>query len=310
MEQPGTSLALLLYVSWFQVADVFIDLRGSNDKLLRAVRDPLARFLAAAGVGLVLLFAVSGSSSGGLAGCAVSLGASLLLVVALALSWGRAPRQRGRRKKFDPVPIVKNATAPAAPGQAGFVLVFLVILASAGITLSRSAPVPTPVTAPGVRDYSWESLALLSRQPSGSRLPDMSDFVTHEAYQQTLAFGRPWRLPGRDERVYVREFIMNDHGGVHRRGPADGQGVRCSVARRPSRPVSRREASRACSLAQGRPIVVAFRGQVNALLREVLLAVIVLFVFSAWFVREKRAAPLMKSVLVRLNGPARRNQIP
>ncbi len=298
------ALVLLLHASWFQVAEVFIDFRGSDEKLLRAARDPMVRFLAAAGMGLVLL-PTSGSSSAALTGFAGPAAASVLLLVALALFWGRAPRRPQRRKKFDPVPIVKHA---ARPGQAGFLLVFLAVLGVAAINLSRSAPVPAPVPASGVHDYSWESLARLSAQKNAARLPDMSDLVTHEAFQQTIAFGRSWKLPGRDERVYVREFSMNGRAapiveGFRRVKVFDSSWLE-SVTRRFA-PGS----IEGMLISQGGPVAVALRGQAGALLRDVPLAVLVLFVFSAWFVRDRRTAPLMKNVLVRLNGPARRNQV-
>ena len=304
-----TALALLLYATWFQVVEVFIDFRGSDDKLLRAARDPLARFLAAAGTGLVLFAPSSGFSTAARAGYAGSVTASVLILVALALFWGQAPRSRGRRKKFDPVPIVKASSAPARPGQAGFLLVFLAILSVAGIAVARSASVPTPMPLPGVREFSWDSLARLSMQKRTLRLPDLSDLVTHEAFQQTIAFGRPWKLPDRDERVYVREFSMNAAAGSivegFRRVKVFDSAWLDSVTRRfvPG-------SIEGMLISQGGPVTVAFRGQVSALLRELPLAVLVLFVFSAWFARDRRAAPLMKNMLVRLNGAARRNQVP
>ena len=63
-------------------------------------------------------------------------------------------------------------------------------------------------------------------------------------------------------------------------------------------------------VSQGRAMAVAIRGQTRILLRELPVAVLVLFVFSAWFTGDRRAAPLMKSVFPRFNGAARRNQIP
>ena len=46
------------------------------------------------------------------------------------------------------------------------------------------------------------------------RLPDLSDLATHAAFQETMAFGRPWRLPAPDERVYVREFSTSPSTGA------------------------------------------------------------------------------------------------
>ena len=303
-----TALALLLYAAWFQVVEVFVDLRGSDEKLLRGVREPLARFLAAAGAGLVVTFVAGGFSSTVLVQCAGPLASSLLLVTAMALLWGKVPRVRERRKKFDPVPIMKTAVATLRPGQAAFLLVFIVTVASAAIELGHSATVPTPQPLSSARGYSWDSLARLSRQKDPSRLPDFSDLVTHEAFQQTIAFGRPWKLPTRDERVYVREFSTNPNDGSFveglRRVKVFDAAWLDSVTRRAA------PGSVECMLSEQGPVAVSFRGQAGALLGDFPLAVLVLFVFSAWFVRERRAAPLMKGALVRLNGPARRNQVP
>jgi hypothetical protein len=162
---------------------------------------------------------------------------------------------------------------------------------------------------PGVRDYSWESLARLSEQKKAAQLPDISDLVTHEAFQQTIAFGRPWKLPGRDEKVYVREFSTNARAGSivegFRRIKVFDSAWLDSVTRRAA-PGS----VESMLMSQGGPVAVAFRGQMSRLLRDLPLTVLVLFVFSAWFVRDRRSAPLMKHALLRLNGPARRNQVP
>ncbi len=208
------ALAFFLFAAWFQVAEVFIELRGSDDKLLRTARGPLVRFLAAAGMGLVLFFLFNAFSPAAFAGYAGPVTASVLVLVAIALFSGREERSRERRKKFEPVRIVKGSAAFARPAQAGFLVVMIVILAVAGMTVARSAAVPTPLPLPGVRGFSWDALSRLSRQSRAARLPDMSDLVTHEAFQETIAFGRPWRLPVRDERVYIREFSVNVPAGL------------------------------------------------------------------------------------------------
>ena len=301
------SLSLLLLAAWFPGVQVVVDLHGWDARLLRETRRPLAMLFAAAGGGLVLLLPGSGFSAAAVASYAGAITGSALLVVAVALLWGKARRPRQRRKKFDPVPIVKPAVAPPRAGPAGFVLALSAVLISATIGILRSVPLPTPFPVPGARDFSWESLARLSRENRG--LPDVSDLAAHEAFQETLAFGRPWGLPRRDERVYIREFSTNPRtgtivAGMKRVKVFDAEWL-AAVFREP--PAGSIEA---LLVGQGRPMAVAVRGQARRLLREIPVALLVLFVFTAWFAWEQRAAPLMRSVLLRFNGAARRNQVP
>ena len=302
------ALSLLLLAAWFPGVQVLVDLHGWDARLLRETRRPLLMLFAAAGAGLVLLIPASGFSAAAIVSYAGSIAGSALLVVALALLWGKARRPRARRKKFDPVPIVKPAAAPAA-GPAGFVLALAAVVVSIAISILRSSPLPTPLPVPGVRDFSWESLARLSREDSARRLPDVSDLAAHEAFQETIAFGRPWGLPRRDERVYVRDFTTNPRtgaivAGMKRVKVFDAEWL-AAVFRGP--PPGSIES---LLVDQRRPMAVAIRGQSRGLLRELPVALLALFIFSAWFAGEQRAPPLMRSVLLRFNGAARRNQVP
>ncbi len=303
------SLALLLLVVWFPAVDVFIVVHGWDKKLLREARDPIVRFLAAAGAGLVVLLPASGFSAAALISCAGSLAASVLVVIALALFWGRARRPRQRRKKFEPVPIVRPARDPSRPGPAGAFLAFIAILLAAAIGIIRSVPVPTPLPVPGAGDFSWDSLARLARENRAERLPDISDLVAHEAFQETLSFGRAWELPRPDERVYVSEFAMNPRAGTIVRGMRkvkvfDSTWLSSVLHRAPPGSIER------LLMNQGGVRVVALRGQVRNFLRELPIGMLALLIFSTWFARDLRATPLMKSVFLRLNSVARRNQVP
>jgi hypothetical protein len=304
----------VMLCAWYRVADVFMVLRGWDERLLREARAPLMLFLAGAGAGLLLLVPASGFSAGALVVFAGPVSASVLLTAALALYWGRAKRpRRSSRKKFEPVPIVKPA-APGVPSQGGVVVALAALVALAVIPLARTVSVPTPVAVLGVGDFSWRSLERLARSGRASRLPDMSDLVTHEAFQETIAFGRPWDLPRPDERVYVREFLIGPGGGitaVQRRVKVfDSAWLAAGLRAAPG-------SVEALLVAQGRAVAAALRGSARPLARELAAAVIVIAVFFAWLARAPEArrgsrmrAPLMKSVLLRLNGAARRNQIP
>ena len=85
-----------------------------------------------------------------------------------------------------------------------------VLLPAAG-----AAHVPRPVPAAAAMPVT---LAALARFSAGAepRLPVLSDYVTHLAYQQTLAVGRPYRLPAPDERVTVHHYRRSPGGRVLR----------------------------------------------------------------------------------------------
>jgi hypothetical protein len=302
------ALALLLLTAWIPVAEVAVALHGWDDKLLAEARDPLLGYCATTAAGLVLLLPAGGFSAAAFIGSAGTAAASVLLLGALALLWGRVRRPRRRRKKFEPVPIVKRSGSSSRRGMAGFLLAFGSFVIVAIIEVLRSTPVPTPLPVFGVRNYTWESLSRLNSDGREPRLPDVSDIVAHDAFQETLAFGRPWGLPHRDERVYLREFSTDPLTG---RIAADLRTVKVfddnwlgAVLRR-APPGS----IEGLLLAQRGAVVVAPRGQLRGLLRELPLAILVMVVFSAWFVRERGTAPLMKFVHLRFNGAARRNQV-
>lgn len=175
----------------------------------------------------------------------------------------------------------------------------------------------TPVGVLGVAEFSWESLQRLSRTSVAARLPDAADLVTHEAWQETIAFGRPWGLPRRDERVYVRQFLIGTAGrpivAAERRVKVfDSTWLERRFEGAPAGSLERLLA------AQQRPMAVGLRSSARVLVREAPAALLVLLVLWAALIRERSTmpgrwrilAPLMKSVVVRLNGAARRNQIP
>jgi hypothetical protein len=147
----------------------------------------------------------------------------------------------------------------------------------------------------------------LKRALGAPLLPDFLGLVTHAAFQETIAFGRPWKPPEMDERVYVREFALN---------PVTGD----TVARQKIVKVfdstwlaSVRQRSTPGSLgamfyAQGRPSVVVLRGPERASLRDLPTALVVLFAFLAWLRRDLFRGPLIRGNLLRLNSSARRNQ--
>jgi len=310
------ALSLLMLFTWFRAADVVIALHGWDQRVARDARRALVAFAACAGAGLVLLVPAGGFAAGALAAFAGAAAGSVLLLAALGLYWGRARRPRApRRTGFTPVPIVKPA-APAGPGPAGVLLALAALIVAAVVPLARTVPVPTPIALPGVRDFSWQALATLDRSGRSPRLPDLGDLVAHEAFQETIAFGRPWGPPRAGEHVNVRGFIVDPADGtvvaVQRRVKVFDDAWLASCLR--GAPGGSIEA---LLVAQGRAVAVGLRGSAHPLARELPVAVLVIAWLLASLARTPQAAragrrpvPLMKGLLLRLNGAARRNQTP
>jgi len=175
----------------------------------------------------------------------------------------------------------------------------------AWIVTQVAVPVPSPSL--GARDFS---LAALARMPPAARnaLPDVSVFVTHQAYQEALTYGRPWGLPSEDERVEVPQYTVGDDGRMRRTlrtvkvfDQAWMQSVRAGA------PPGSLEA---LLFAQGRPAAVsvpaAWRGMA-AVLACVGAALCLLLAGT----RASAASPdLIRSFGLRFNDGAKRNQAP
>ena len=90
-------------------------------------------------------------------------------------------------------------------------------LAAAALALpvSGTAHVPRPDRPVAGAPVTLAALAQsgIATEPG---LPALGDYVTHLAYQQTLAVGRPYRLPAPDESVTVDHYRRTADGRVVR----------------------------------------------------------------------------------------------
>ena len=59
---------------------------------------------------------------------------------------------------------------------------------------------------------SWTSLEHLQLTPAASDLPDLSDFITHSAFQQGILFGREYIFPYPGERLYISQYFLEEKG--------------------------------------------------------------------------------------------------
>ena len=152
---------------------------------------------------------------------AVYLSAGILWTAALtcaglAVRWlaAAAARLRAAARKRP-----RHRSAPAATGarrrRAGLGSSVVVCLTGVAVLLAaaRGEPVPRPLAVPSGTGFTLAELpAVAPPEPRG--LPDISHFVAHAAYQETLQFGRPFAVPVPGEPVTVDQYRRGTDGRV------------------------------------------------------------------------------------------------
>ena len=188
------------------------------------------------------------------------------------------------------------------------------------IPLVRGAAFPAPSPLRGQRGLSWSAVIKLRQGAKADRLPDFSDFVAHEAYQQTLGFGMKWRQPVPDERLYGREYLVDPatgvvHATLRTVKVLDSMWL-ASLAMHPAP-----SGLESLLVAQGGPAVVSVRGLARLLAGELpfaSLAFLSILYFLVWDLQGGartasrvwvRFSHLIRGNLWRLNETARRDQI-
>ena len=149
----------------------------------------------------------------------------LLLMLPAARRWEHSRRAH---TLFRAMPILGVLRAKAGPRKrrlsAAVIIVpaalaLLAFAAAAGLGLEagrRNLSAPR-LERGGARGLSWDTLAALplSSEPAG--LPHLADFLAHRAFQQSLAFQRPYRFPAPGERVYISGYAAAGNGYVQTR---------------------------------------------------------------------------------------------
>jgi hypothetical protein len=303
------AVCLIVLLSWFPLLRACLQLRAWDGHLLRALRRPLRLFACVAVAALATSSLGSGFSFSRLLFFLSPLAGSLLLLALIPAFSLLATAGWGRRNVFQPVPIVRPQADPFRGRSASAYFAPLALVFIALLSLTRGFGLPTPRVVLGARDFSWQSLGRLARVNTEPRLPGFAELVTHAAFQETMAFGRPWKTPRRDERVVVREYVSND--------AADALVARLRTVKVFDtvwlRGIGRRaEPGSLESLlyAQERPVSVSIRGAGYDLLKELPIVLLVLSALLAWLGRDLGLGPLIRGNLLRLNGAARRDQVP
>ena len=275
---------------------------------LRRSRGPLLRYLGIGAISLLVFFLVNGRSLVMLLQPLAPFLCSLLVVLVAPLVRQAADEWR-RLLVFAAVPLARNGREPGKGGQRALSLALFSIAIVVLIPLSRGGAFPAPIALAGAHEFSWDAVVRLRQGSKADRLPDFSDLVAHEAYQQTLGFGRKWREPAPDERVYRQEYLVNPFTGVVRARLRTVKVFDSTwLASVRAHPAS--ASLDALLLSQGRPVEAAVRGPARTLAGELPFTALAFCALLLLLGRDLRLGLLIRGNLWRLNGEARRDQIP
>jgi hypothetical protein len=61
----------------------------------------------------------------------------------------------------------------------------------------------------GIDGLSWRSLEALADYSGPSGIPNLADYLTHRAYQESLIFGRSYDFPAPGERILISEYRVD-----------------------------------------------------------------------------------------------------
>ena len=153
------------------------------------------------------------------------LGAAIARYLAIGSLWSAALAACAAVARARTPPVPRSAPgnpatetpsrAPLAPRAARLCGAATLAAAGAALVVPAGDRVHVPRPDPPAAGEPV-TLAAMARLPAGDGLPVLADYVTHVAYQQTLAVGRPYRLPAPGERVTVDHYRRTADGRVAR----------------------------------------------------------------------------------------------
>ncbi len=301
------ALCLLLLFFWLPLLRARLASPGRSPMELRKAKEPLFFYVGAGAASMVFFYLLSGSTAAALLQAANPFFCSLA-VVFLVPFFVKLADGRRRARVFAHVPVIRAGRDSTKGGQRALSLALFCIAIVVLEPLSQGGAFPAPIPVRGARTFSWDAVARLRQRSRVDRLPDFSDFVAHEAYQQTLGYGRKWRPPVRDERVYRYEYQVDPVSG---RVQARLRAVKvfdstwlASVGADPA-PSS----LEALLLSQRRPVAAAVRGPARTIAGDLPFAAMAFCALLAMLGKDLRLGLLIRDNLWRLNREARRDQI-
>ena len=175
---------------------------------------PAAVLLVAEGLGILLNF--PGPFTGILLATAGGTAATAFLYCFFLLQ-----DSRQAHRAFRALPILRrlrprrSGLAPAITLH--LILAFIVLVSYPLMRLGSAVSGPDPAAirmqSIGSDELSWRSLQALSVYSSPSGIPNLADYLTHQAYQETLIFGRPYELPEPGERILISAYKVDPRNG-------------------------------------------------------------------------------------------------
>jgi LPXTG-motif cell wall-anchored protein len=232
---------LFSLIGYFASVVFFEAIEGPVDEYVYSGRIPrpvdVARFLLPAlAVGVVGILPLIRMSGPLLLLLAAPL-STLPLAIAVALAM-RVLKRDDEHRVFRSLPLRpgRPAVLPAAtPSFRKAVVLMVALVAAAGILslsdASRPASsggansgealsIPLPKRYTASRSWDFPDLMRIIEghgKAETGELPDLADFVVHEAYQQGLAYGREaFRLPAENEAVTVADFASGSDGTLRK----------------------------------------------------------------------------------------------
>lgn len=145
--------------------------------------------------------------------------ASGVLLVPLTYALLTLQMLRAEHVPFVPVPVALTPRRRAGgggrnPGLAPAALAVILLCLPLLYVSQRLQPggVPAPSAAAGPSGLSWAALQALDRDRRVGALPDLAAYLSHRAYQEGLAFGRPYAFPSPGERLVIPSFARTPDG--------------------------------------------------------------------------------------------------
>ena len=301
------ALCLLLLFFWLPLLRARLASPGRSPAELRKAKQPFLLYVGAGTASIVFFCLLNGRTAAALLQAIAPFFCSLLLVFLVPFFTAVADGRR-RSRVFASVPVIRTGRDPGKGRQGALSLALFVIAITMLEPLARGGAFPAPIPVPRARSLSWDAVERLRQRSRMDRLPDFSDLVAHEAYQQTLGYGRKWKQPVRNERIYRHEYLVDPVSGVVQARLLtvkvfDSEWL-ASVGANPA-PSS----LEALLMSQGRPVAAAVRGAARAVAMDLPFSALAFCALLALLAKDLRLGLLIRDNLWRLNREARRDQV-
>jgi hypothetical protein len=167
------------------------------------------------GLIFALLLSVFHVDPGGFRGLTLMTAATLAVWAAAVFGFRVMLTTSGGHRIFLGIPLLQGTSfakrGAAGPGMSPFaaLLLTLVVLSPALVLLSRvdfSLHIASPAGIPREKVITSDSLAVMAGKGSADKLPNLSDYVTHRAFQDSLLYGRDWIFPEVNGSVSIARY--------------------------------------------------------------------------------------------------------